>query len=733
MAVKSLASASSFANLTTLGSTSAPIKVPATAPDVVALAVVYWAGASSAAVAAFVVTFGGVAMTEVTFPDGEATFGGGDCTMRFYELTDVPTGAQTIEASLDTNLGTGVLSLVAGVYSGVASIDAGVSAVGAQGAASVVVPSATASKFFNAFACKPAGPGMEAGKLAVPLGLAVTPATTGGTLAAGAYTWTATAINAAGETTGSNQITKTTTGSTSSAVLACPAVSGAAGWRVYRTKAGVTALVTTINTGGALAFTDTGAAGTAVSVPVANTANVYNQTTRVSAPSTAALNPLLMGDADSAGTGTVNFATNAPVDSSDQWAGIGVGLIGQGATFDSAGAGVAGSGSTFTWGQHIDEDASCVLVAASITALPSGASLAAQVGSTAMTPLGLAGDYAYSTTKTVLSQQEFEIILFIFVFIWFETVATTTTVYSEVPSLFLFGLLSTTATPLPTGDQTITLSSSAAASLCANSVSYLNVSGFDVTVANGSYASSVSVPSTVPAARVVSAHAIKPQANTFTYESSANLAGAPLLTQVAASDLTQSKRAVVSTAAAEQILLLGDGPGAFNVTPTAVMKSNSNIPTNTPDWCARAVNLRPAVVKLDAVQTIVMPSGSAALTDYRSHQPSPLRTWQVPATIATPASYGLPGITWAQAVDSVLDYTLDWSAWLKNTGDVLVDAEFRPVGGQLIIVSQTFTDTATTGWITSGVIGTTVPVVVHATFLSGRQDDRTFALIITQT
>lgn len=721
-------SASASKALTTLGSVDTTLKISTTAPNMEVLAVVYWAGSQVATGAAFTVTCGGQAMTEVPFPGGAPSAAAGDCVLHYYQLADPPTGPQTIEANLVTNLGAGTLAVAAASYSGVAGVGAAAAAAGAPGAASVIVPSATATKFFNAFSCKPSAAGVKLDQLAPPTGLAVTKTTTGGAFTAGTYYWVVTAVDSAGgETTVSNEVHIALTGSTSTAKLTWNAVVGADHYQIYRgTAAGAeNTLVGTVAAGSALTFTDTGAAGTAATPPAANAANVYNQTQRASIASTTALNPLLMGDAD--GAGAVNFATTAPVDTTDQWAGIGVGLIGQGVAFDSVGAGVSGSGTQFQWQQNIADDAA-VLVAASVSGLPSGASLTAQVGTTAMTPLGIAGDYAYSTTKTVYSTEEVELILFIFVFIWYTTVATTTTVYSYSPSLFLFGLIGG-----PTGEQTVEINSSAKCSLQANSASYVNVSGFDEVVANGSYASSVTVDSTVPAARVVSAHAIKPQANTFTYESSANLAGAPSLAQVPASDLIQAKRAVVSTSAAQQILLLGDGPGDFSVTPVALMTSNNNVPTNTPDWCAAAVNLLPAVVELNASQTIEMPSGTAALTDYRSHLPSPLRTWVVPATIATPASYGLPGVQWAQAVDSVLDYTLDWTDWLKNTGDVLVDVTFQPVGGQLIIVSASFTDTATTGWITGGVIGTTVPVVVHAKFLSGREDDRTFALVITQT
>lgn len=106
----------------------------------------------------------------------------------------------------------------------------------------------------------------------VPSTLAGTPSTTGGTLAAGTYFWSMTATTAAGESIVGNQISATTTGSTSSNVLTWTAVTGATGYKIYRGASFLTVntLVTTIGSGATVTYTDTGSAGTSVSPPAVN-------------------------------------------------------------------------------------------------------------------------------------------------------------------------------------------------------------------------------------------------------------------------------------------------------------------------------------------------------------------------------------------------------------------------------------------------------------------------------
>lgn len=90
----------------------------------------------------------------------------------------------------------------------------------------------------------------------------------GGTLAANTYFYKITALNAFGETIGSNERSVTTVGATSSVALTWGAVTGATSYRIYRgTGAGAENVYYT----GTSVFTDTGAASTGGSPPGAGT------------------------------------------------------------------------------------------------------------------------------------------------------------------------------------------------------------------------------------------------------------------------------------------------------------------------------------------------------------------------------------------------------------------------------------------------------------------------------
>ena len=115
--------------------------------------------------------------------------------------------------------------------------------------------------------------GLTLANLVPPVGLAAAAQVGGGTFAAAAYFWKITAINAQGETTASNEATATIV-LNGSAVLTWPQVTNAAGYNVYRgTSTGAeNHLITTINSGSTLTYTDTGTVGSAVSPPGSNTA-----------------------------------------------------------------------------------------------------------------------------------------------------------------------------------------------------------------------------------------------------------------------------------------------------------------------------------------------------------------------------------------------------------------------------------------------------------------------------
>ena len=123
-------------------------------------------------------------------------------------------------------------------------------------------------------------------QLAAPSGLAVAASGTGGTLAAGTYYWVATAVNANGETTRSNEVTATVGGATSSAVLSVTAETGTTGYNWYRgTVAGGENIE--VGTSTLPTFTDTGQAGTSKVPPSTNTAEISANTSLAIAPVTA--------------------------------------------------------------------------------------------------------------------------------------------------------------------------------------------------------------------------------------------------------------------------------------------------------------------------------------------------------------------------------------------------------------------------------------------------------------
>lgn len=109
-----------------------------------------------------------------------------------------------------------------------------------------------------------------------PTGLAVAPVVGGGTFAAGTYFWVVTAQTALGETTVSNEATTAVALNGSANLTWTLPVGPVTHIKVYRgTVAGAeNALIATL--GAVTAFTDTGAAGSAATPPVANTATIQD-------------------------------------------------------------------------------------------------------------------------------------------------------------------------------------------------------------------------------------------------------------------------------------------------------------------------------------------------------------------------------------------------------------------------------------------------------------------------
>lgn len=104
-----------------------------------------------------------------------------------------------------------------------------------------------------------------------PIANAPSTATTGGTLPAATYYYVVTALGVQGETSGSNEVSVTTTGSTSANTVTWAAVTGATGYKIYRgLAAGQESAYYTV--GAVTTYTDTNAAATAGTPPKINSA-----------------------------------------------------------------------------------------------------------------------------------------------------------------------------------------------------------------------------------------------------------------------------------------------------------------------------------------------------------------------------------------------------------------------------------------------------------------------------
>lgn len=78
--------------------------------------------------------------------------------------------------------------------------------------------------------------------------------------------------------------------------------------------------------------------------------------------------------------------------------------------------------------------------------------------------------------------------------------------------------------------------------------------------------------------------------------------------------------------------------------------------------------------------------------------------------------------------DAVLDYQLDWSAWLPD-GDTIVTSTWIVQDG-IVKDSDSHTDTAATVWLSGGTLGTTYAVTNRISTVEGRTDDRTIRITV---
>lgn len=144
--------------------------------------------------------------------------------------------------------------------------------VALQQADEVFVPAHDAYSIGKILAARPVGNKVifnpAATAIAAPTMGSTATATTGGTLAAATYFYVVTAINAAGETLKSTEVSQVTTGATSTVTINWTAVTGATGYKIYRaTATGAEVYLTTAAGQSTATYTDTGSNTPTTAVP----------------------------------------------------------------------------------------------------------------------------------------------------------------------------------------------------------------------------------------------------------------------------------------------------------------------------------------------------------------------------------------------------------------------------------------------------------------------------------
>jgi hypothetical protein len=85
--------------------------------------------------------------------------------------------------------------------------------------------------------------------------------------------------------------------------------------------------------------------------------------------------------------------------------------------------------------------------------------------------------------------------------------------------------------------------------------------------------------------------------------------------------------------------------------------------------------------------------------------------------------------TYTKDPDAVLDYEIDWSAWL---GEDTITASTFTVDTGLTEDSESNDTTAATVWLSGGTVGARYLVTNHITTAAGRQNDRSFYIYVKE-
>jgi hypothetical protein len=80
--------------------------------------------------------------------------------------------------------------------------------------------------------------------------------------------------------------------------------------------------------------------------------------------------------------------------------------------------------------------------------------------------------------------------------------------------------------------------------------------------------------------------------------------------------------------------------------------------------------------------------------------------------------------------DAVLDYAVDWSGWVE-VGETINSYTVTVTSG-LTLVSDSEAGGVVTAWLSGGTVGSAYTVTVHIITSAGREDDRSFRVVIVQ-
>jgi len=87
--------------------------------------------------------------------------------------------------------------------------------------------------------------------------------------------------------------------------------------------------------------------------------------------------------------------------------------------------------------------------------------------------------------------------------------------------------------------------------------------------------------------------------------------------------------------------------------------------------------------------------------------------------------------TWIKDPDAILDYTIDWGPnWLSDGETISTSTWIVPAN--ITEDSDSNDDTTATIWLSGGVEGESYDITNRITTSAGRQDDRSFQLIMCQ-